>query len=662
MQIRVHFCGMMWRILVVVFAEYTQKGGESHIFPPIFLAHAPSLDSTRATVTRGSPCLRPETPESAVNVTARAAAGTIDTVSRQADNPRSRPRRSAARQAGRRPAGPHRRPPARPSSIQAAPAGRSAAGQSSQDRFHRSERGERTVPRTGQRQQPGRGAGLKHRWALWRPHIKRFLPSLLANHGVTIAIALTFAVIVGIGAKFSMVPSVLASVWMVANAAPLKMQGVELGFVPLLPAIAVILGHSRRITKALGDKVSVRGLRVFAALGIGLPMVLTFIAWLMLLDAGRVFDVQAPHLGRALLNTFLVNGLAVAIGMRGRIWRALLMRRHWPTWPVESVRLGRNFLGWMCVAGLLGVVIALIGNWSAARAAYEIAPGFWPGVGMTLLALLYLPNIVIGAAAVLLGGEYNLGFGLFSLFNITNVELPPLPILAAAPNAPIPGGPFLLAIPAIVAVATVYRFVRQRSYVESPVFTGLGAGVAALVFAFIGAWLARGVLGTVGITGPLPWLAAVEAGGWLLLPATVLMWFLARAGATVTEAVPADEVASAEDAEREDAEYEDDDADYDGKDASDDGDVAATDIADDQDVENEDADDGDVAADDAEDEDAASNNVDAAADDVAENAEGEAETVAAEEDEENDETDNADLEDQTDADGENSEIEENEEN
>src|SRR5699024_4058173 len=157
---------------------------------------------------------------------------------------------------------------------------------------------------------------------------------------------------------------------------------------------------------------------------------LTFIAWLMLLDAGRVFDVQAPHLGRALLNTFLVNGLAVAIGMRGRIWRALLMRRHWPTWPVESVRLGRNFLGWMCVAGLLGIVIALIGNWSAATAAYEIAPGFWPGVGMTLLALLYLPNIVIGAAAVLLGGEYNLGFGLFSLFNIpsSGPELPGLDV------------------------------------------------------------------------------------------------------------------------------------------------------------------------------------------------------------------------------------------
>ena len=607
-----------------------------------------------------------------MNVTEGVGAGTIDTVSRQADNPRSRPRRSAAGQAGRRPAGPHRRPPARPSSIQAAPGGRSAAGQSSQDRFHRSERGERTVPRTGQRQQPGRGAGLKHRWELWRPHIKRFLPSLLANHGVTIAIALTLAVIVGIGAKFSMVPSVLASVWMVANAAPLKMQGVELGFVPLLPAIAVIIGHSRRITKALGDKVSVRGLRVFAALGIALPMVLTFIAWLMLLDAGRVFDVQAPHLGRALLNTFLVNGLAVAIGMRGRIWRALLMRRHWPTWPVESVRLGRNFLGWMCVAGLLGIVIALIDNWSAATAAYEIAPGFWPGVGMTLLALLYLPNIVIGAAAVLLGGEYNLGFGLFSLFNITNVELPPLPILAAAPNAPIPGGPFLLAIPAIVAVATVYRFVRQRSYVESPVFTGLGAGVAALVLTFIGAWLARGVLGTVGITGPLPWLAAVEAGGWLLLPATVLMWFLARAGDAVTEAVPADEVASDEDTE-----YEDEAADDDGEDedASDDGDAAETDIDDDEDVENEDAaddgegalDDEDAAADDTEDEDvqgegAASDDGDAAADDVAENADVEDETVTEEEDEENDETDNADLDDQADVDGEIEENEKNEEN
>ena len=492
------------------------------------------------------------------------------------------------------------------------------------------------MPRTGQRQQPGREAGLKHRWELWRPHIKRFLPTLLANHGVTIAIALTFAVIVGIGAKFSMMPSVLASVWMVANAAPLKMQGVELGFVPLLPAIVVILGHSRRITKALGNKVSVRGLRVFATLGIGLPMVLTFVAWLMLLDAGRVFDVQAPHLGRALLNTFLVNGLAVAIGMRGRIWRALLLRRHWPTWPVESVHLARNFLGWMCVAGLLGVVIALIGNWSAVTAAYEIAPGFWPDVGLTFLALLYLPNIVIGAAAVLLGGEYNLGFGLFSLFNITNVELPPLPILAAAPNAPIPGGPFLLAIPATVAVATVYRFVRQRSYVESPVFTGLGAGIAALVLAFIGAWLARGVLGTVGITGPLPWLAAVEAGAWLLLPATVLMWFLARAGAAVTEAVPAGQVVPAGDTEYEDTEYEDDAAGHDGddKDVAKDADDAEADVAEDEDVEGEDTE------------------VDGADADVKD------ETVA-EEDEESAETDHADVDNEDDADGETEDDEEN---
>lgn len=512
---------------------------------------------------------------------------------------------------------------------------------------------------------------------MWRPHIKRFLPTLLANHGVTIAIALTFAVIVGIGAKFSMVPSVLASVWMVANAAPLKMQGVELGFVPLLPAIAVILGHSRRITKALGDKVSVRGLRVFATLGIGLPLVLTLIAWLMLLDAGRVFDVQAPNLGRALLNTFLVNGLAVAIGMRGRIWRALLLRRHWPTWPVESVRLSRNFLGWMCVAGLLGVVIALIGNWSAVTAAYEIAPGFWPGVGLTLLALLYLPNIIIGAAAVLLGGEYNLGFGLFSLFNITNVELPPLPILAAAPNAPIPGGPFLLAIPAIVAVATVYRFVRQRSYVESPIFTGLGAGVAALVFAFIGAWLARGVLGTVGVTGPLPWLAAVEAGAWLLLPATVLMWFLSRAGAAVTEAVPADDVAPADDAESDDTDYDDaeyEDTEYQDDAADDDGEgedvvegeePAEADVAEDEDVEGEDTvDDGEKES--FDEEDAADAADVAEEDEEGDNADAdvdvEDEAAAEEEDEENDETDNADLDDQADVDGEIEENEKNEEN
>lgn len=390
--------------------------------------------------------------------------------------------------------------------------------------------------------QATQASGFQRRWQLWRPHIKRFLPGLLVNHGVTVAVALTFAVIVGIGSKFSLVPSVLASVWMIFNAAPLRMQGVELGFVPLVPAMAVILGHSRRITKTLGDKISVRGLRVFSVLALLIPLLLTCIAWLMLWDAGRVFDVQTPNLGIALLSTFLVNGLAVVVGMRGRIWRALLLRRHWPTWPVESVRLAGNFLGWMCVAGLLGLVIAMIGNWSAVTAAYEIAPGFWAGVGLTLLALLYLPNMAIGAAAVLMGGEFNVGHGLSSLFNITNVQLPPLPVLAAVPNAEIPGGPFLLAIPAIVSIGTVYRFIRKRSYLESPLWLGLGSGVAALVLAFIGAWLSRGELGTLGTTGPVPWLAAVEAAGWLVLPAIVLMWFLARDGVAVTEGVPADQV------------------------------------------------------------------------------------------------------------------------
>lgn len=387
------------------------------------------------------------------------------------------------------------------------------------------------------------------RWALWKPHVKRFGIPLLINYGVTVGIIVACAVIIGIGAGFSRVPAAIGSLWMVLNLGSLNMTGAHLGFLPLAPAMLFVFAMSRRATKILGTSVSVRGLRVFILLSLLIPLLLTVIAWLMIWDASRVFDLAAPNLAAALISTLLVNGAAVVIGLRPRIWRALLLRRDLPTWPVEAFRLAGAFLKWMTLAGLLAAVVYALTNLSGLADTYSITSSLSGAIGLTLLALLYLPNMAIGGMAVLLGGEFHVGDGATSLFATTNINLPPLPIFAAIPHRPLPGGPFYLAITAVLAVVIVHRFVKSRGFIESPVAMAVGAGAAAALLGYCLAWLGGGELGVYGSAGALEWLFAAEAAAWLMLPALVFMVYASRAGSTVTEDIVEYEPAAASSAE-----------------------------------------------------------------------------------------------------------------
>lgn len=379
-------------------------------------------------------------------------------------------------------------------------------------------------------------------WSKWKPHVKRFGPQLMINHAVTLGVIVIIAVLIGIGAGFNKVPASIASMWMVFNLAPIEMAGAKLGFVPLLPALVLVWGHAKRATTVLGNSISVRGLRVFTTLSLLIPMLLTCIAWVMLWDASRVYDITPPNLLVALISTALVNGAAIVIGMRARVWRALLLRRGWSTWPVESMLLAGRFLKWMAAAGALAAAVYLLTNMEAVGKAYEITSSTMGVLGLTFVALLYVPNVVVAAMAVLLGGEFHVGNGAVSLFTANNVNLPPLPALAAVPNDQIPFGAVLLAVPACVAVACVYTFLRGRTYVEAPLLQGVGAGACAGLIGFCTSWLAGGELGVYGRTGAVEWLFAVELAAWLLVPAAVMMFLTARRGESVVEDIPEAEV------------------------------------------------------------------------------------------------------------------------
>jgi len=191
----------------------------------------------------------------------------------------------------------------------------------------------------------------------------------------------------------------------------------------------------------------------------------------------------------------------------------------------------------MMVAGGVVALVYAATNMGAVVDSYGITSSLTGAIGLSLLALLYLPNIAVGAMAVLLGGEFHVGDGAVSLFTSTNVNLPPLPILAAVPNQTIPGGPFFLALTALVAVATVYRFVKARGFIEAPVALAVGSGAAVAFLGFCLSWLAGGELGVYGSAGALEWLFAAECAAWLMVPALVFMLYVSRAGSVVVEDV-----------------------------------------------------------------------------------------------------------------------------
>ena len=414
---------------------------------------------------------------------------------------------------------------------------------------------DRATPTSGASgRRPARGGRFARWWGVWGEHVRRFAPVVLVNHAVTLAVAIAIAVIIGIGETFTAVPAMVGSFWMLANLAPVNLAGADLGVAPLLPAAMIVWAHSKRIRASCGSQITVRNIRVFGLLAILVPVVLTALAWLVLWDASKVFDIAPPNILVALVSTVVLNTAAFIIGLGPKIWRALMLRRGWSTWPVDAARLAGRFVRWMLLVGLAAVVVQLVLNIGAVGDAYGIAPDIGGKIGLTLLSLFYLPNMAVGGAAVLMGSEMHIGDASASLFAVTNANLPPLPVLAGMPNGDLPFGEVLLVIPAVVAVITVYRFIRGRAFVEAPVFTALGAGIVAAIAGLVLSWAAGGTLGYYGSTGALLWLTPLLFLCWMVVPALVVFIWLARAGQRVTESAheefeDAEDLDGSEDAE-----------------------------------------------------------------------------------------------------------------
>ncbi|OFN33728.1 hypothetical protein HMPREF2565_12405 [Corynebacterium sp. HMSC072A04] len=310
-------------------------------------------------------------------------------------------------------------------------------------------------------------------------------------------------------------PTIVGEAWMVFNLSPIRAGGIDVGFIPVLPALLLAWLVGRRVRAAVKDKASINDLIVVSACVLLVPLVLTVIAWLMLWDAGKVYDVSPPELYRVLPRMLLLHAVALIGGMGPRLWKALAKRSGVPRVFVDAAQIGLSYLGYLFAAGFILVVVLWGVGWSRQSemlAEYPVLNALGTA-GLFLLSILYLPNAAVAAGAVLSGSELHIGEGTsVSLFSGHVVPLPPLPLAAAVPPSISSWAAVLLIVSAVAAVVAFYR---RRALVSFQV--ALVATVTAAVAALVAVYGVSGALGVYGYTGPEVWTAVGLSCLWCLV-------------------------------------------------------------------------------------------------------------------------------------------------
>lgn len=373
------------------------------------------------------------------------------------------------------------------------------------------------------------------------------LPNIIV---VLIIVALGFGALLLFGSPLAWLPTIVAEAWMVFNLAPVSAAGVDLSFLPALPALILATVVAVRVRAAVKHKVSVKDLAILVACVVGVPVVLTCIAWVMLWDAGKVFDVSPPNLAAALARVIVVHLAAMAAGMGTRLWRALAKRYGAPPLLVDAALIALRYLAYLAIGATVVFVLIFIVNFSRQGEMMDEYPSI-TGLGvftLILLSLLYIPNAIVSTGAVLVGSEFSAGEAQVSLFSTHLVPLPPLPITGGIPASSPGWAVVFMVVPLIAATMSLYK--KRPSFQKV-----LAATVATAVIMFFACYLVSGTLGYYGHTGPHLWTAAGLAALWIALvglavaAAFALMnWRDARAAEAEAESSAA-EAAEAESAE-----------------------------------------------------------------------------------------------------------------
>lgn len=365
------------------------------------------------------------------------------------------------------------------------------------------------------------------------------LGSVIVTYALLVPAAASVVLTGGGGMSIEGAFAAAIPLWLAAHRIPLVLGGQPLGVLPLLPsiAVAVVIAVAAGWTvRRLGSRVRTDAGPVLVATA-GAHSAVAVLGSALLPRSAEV--AAAPW--AALVASGLLAGSAAAAGAVRVCGVPPEWTRRAPSWTGAALRLAGLAGAALATIGAVVLTAGLVLAAPGVGAAYAaLAPGFGAGIGVTLLAVAYLPNAVAAGLAWALGPGFSVGSAVVSPFGVTAGEPSVFPLLAALPGgAPSPWTPLVLLAPVAVGVlvGSQARWIGPdgvRAAVAAVVVTALGVGVLALL---AGGRLAAGPYDPVA-------LPAVLLVGVVLLLVGVPAVLVARTGTP-----------------REDAyEYEDEDA------------------------------------------------------------------------------------------------------
>jgi hypothetical protein len=317
----------------------------------------------------------------------------------------------------------------------------------------------------------------------------------------------------------------IASMWLGVHQVPVSIGGRELGVMPLLPVLAMVWGTARTTASATSPQASWFVTRWVVASALGGPLLIAAISLAVIHDAASVLtELQTPNALRAFGGVLAVHAIGAVIGVGSRVGRRTLTASPLPKWLPDAFRAAAA--GVLALVGLSGVVMvgSLVVHWSTMHDLYAITDSIFGQLSLTLLSVLYVPNVMVGTAAVAVGSSAHVGLATFSSFTVFGGDIPALPVLAAVPSPPL--GPIWVAL-LIVAAASAVAVGQQCARRPLPLVPALGK----LIVAATTAALAMALLGFAG-GGRLGNFGDVGVDQVTFAPA-VFLWFVGIGGLTV---------------------------------------------------------------------------------------------------------------------------------
>jgi hypothetical protein len=371
-----------------------------------------------------------------------------------------------------------------------------------------------------------------------------------------------------LSALFSALEAVIVvAVGLAIPLAPLTvLWGAQYGFAPnwtgfwRLAADAWLLGHGTDILVTL-DAATVKS---SGLAGAGTPFVLTIavlgfslLTVLLARRAGkRIAETEHRVLGE-IVAVIVVAGLSLAVTLsaigtsaRPSIWQGtllptlvfalgLLLARsdalpRWTRWRPDTraivgtaLRAGAAAAAAVVTVAALAVVASLLGNYAQIITLYEnLHSEALGGLALTIGQILFLPNLVIWAAAWLVGPGFAIGGGsTVSPLGTTLGPIPSIPVLGALPQ-----GDFVFAFAGLVVPilagflagallsGSLADRITSTGRLTWMLGAGLGAGVVGGAILGLLAWASAGSIGPgrLQVAGPDPvavgLVAALELG------------------------------------------------------------------------------------------------------------------------------------------------------